>query len=33
MAGITLYESRTATPQLHDHSDLAQEGGAIALQS
>jgi hypothetical protein len=33
MAGITLYESRTATPQPHDQAGLAQGEAAIALQS
>jgi hypothetical protein len=33
MAGITLYESRTATPQLHEHAGLAQGKAAIELQS
>jgi hypothetical protein len=33
MAGITLYESRTATPQLDKHDCVAQGKAAIALQS
>jgi hypothetical protein len=33
MAGITLYESGTATPQLDERACFAQGEAAIALQS
>ena len=33
MASVTLYESRTTTPQLDEHAYLTQGKAAIALQS